>query len=140
MLHRNVALALSLAASVILTAQTPPTPPAPVPEKRIGITPEAVVWTEGPPTLPAGSQIAVLEGNPRSAGIFTMRVRVAAGSALAPHWHPAPERVTVLSGAVDAQIAEHDYQRDREQSECHSLSGRQLLRQSVARDALRLLP
>jgi quercetin dioxygenase-like cupin family protein len=67
----------------------------------IAITPDTVVWKDGPPTLPAGSQIAVLEGNPREAGIFTMRVRVPAGAKLAPHQHPRDERVTILSGAVE---------------------------------------
>lgn len=67
----------------------------------IGITPEAVVWKDGPPTLPAGSKVAVLEGDPRAEGIFTMRVRVPAGATLAPHWHPRHERVTILSGAAE---------------------------------------
>jgi hypothetical protein len=59
-----------------------------------------VTWTAAPPSLPKGSQVAVLEGDPKAAGIFTMRVRVPAGSRLLPHWHPRPERVTVLSGQV----------------------------------------
>jgi quercetin dioxygenase-like cupin family protein len=67
----------------------------------IGLTPEAIVWKDGPPTLPAGSKIAVLEGDPRAAALFTMRVRVPAGAALAPHWHPRDERVTILSGAAE---------------------------------------
>lgn len=67
----------------------------------IAVTPDTVVWKDGPPTLPPGSKIAVLEGNPREAGIFTMRVRVPAGAKLAPHWHPRDERVTILSGAVE---------------------------------------
>jgi Cupin len=68
---------------------------------RIAFQPEHIRWIDGPPSLPAGSKIAVLEGNPREAGMFTMRVRVPAGSALAPHWHPRDERVTVLSGAAE---------------------------------------
>ncbi len=67
----------------------------------IAVTPDAIVWKDGPPTLPAGSKIAVLEGNPREEGIFTMRVRVPAGAKLAPHWHPRDERVTILSGTVE---------------------------------------
>lgn len=70
-------------------------------ESPIAFTPEKVVWTDGPPSLPPGSKIAVLEGNPREDGIFTMRVRIPAGSALAPHWHPRHERVTILSGAAE---------------------------------------
>ncbi|HYH05877.1 MAG TPA: cupin domain-containing protein [Thermoanaerobaculia bacterium] len=67
----------------------------------IAFAPEAVVWKDGPPSLPPGSQIAVLEGNPREEGMFTMRVRVPKGATLAPHWHPRDERVTILSGAVE---------------------------------------
>lgn len=88
---------LAFAASAI--AQAPPQPPKP--EPAIGLTPEAMTWTDAPPTLPPGSRIAVLEGNPRAEGMFTMRVRIPAGSAIPPHWHPRQERVTILSGAVD---------------------------------------
>jgi quercetin dioxygenase-like cupin family protein len=92
---RIAVLALLLAASV-LNAQTPPQPDPP-----IGLTPEALVWTEGPSTLPPGSKMAVLEGSPKADGMFTMRLRIPAGSAIPPHWHPRQERVTILSGAVD---------------------------------------
>jgi len=94
-LMRTALIALLLAASV-LNGQTPPNPETP-----IGLTPDAIVWTDGPPTLPPGSKMAVLEGNPKMEGMFTMRVRIPAGSAIPPHWHPRPERVTILSGAVD---------------------------------------
>src|SRR3954463_7766722 len=92
---RTILIAALLAASV-LNAQKPPAP-----EPPIGLTPEAVVWSDGPPTLPPGSKMAVLEGSPRAEGMFTMRVRVPAGSAIPPHWHPRQERVTVVAGAVD---------------------------------------
>ena len=92
---RTVLIAALLAASV-LNAQTPPNPDPP-----IGLTPEAMVWTDGPATLPPGSKMAILEGSPKAEGMFTMRVRIPAGSAIPPHWHPRQERVTILSGAVD---------------------------------------
>ncbi|MEA2336943.1 MAG: hypothetical protein QOE82_950 [Thermoanaerobaculia bacterium] len=92
----RIAIFATLLAASVLAAQTPPKPDPP-----IGITPDAVVWTDGPATLPAGSKMAVLEGSPKAEGMFTMRVRVPAGSAIPPHWHPRQERVTILSGAVD---------------------------------------
>ncbi|MGA8807771.1 MAG: cupin domain-containing protein [Thermoanaerobaculia bacterium] len=92
----RIAIVATLLTASILTAQTPPRADPP-----IGITPEAVVWTNGPATLPVGSKMAVLEGSPKSEGMFTMRVRIPAGSAIPPHWHPRQERVTILSGAVD---------------------------------------
>ena len=57
-------------------------------------------WTDAPPTMPKGARIAVLEGSPQKEGVFTIRVRIPAGSVIAPHTHPRPERVTVLSGRV----------------------------------------
>ncbi|HYC59325.1 MAG TPA: cupin domain-containing protein [Thermoanaerobaculia bacterium] len=70
-------------------------------DAKIAFAPDAIVWTDGPPSLPPGSKAAVLEGSPRGSGMFTMRVRVPAGSVLPPHWHPRHERVTVLSGTVE---------------------------------------
>lgn len=67
----------------------------------IAVPPESIVWKDGPPTLPRGAKMAVLEGDPRLEGMFTLRVLVPAGSKLTPHWHPRDERVTVLSGAVE---------------------------------------
>ncbi|HKR65196.1 MAG TPA: cupin domain-containing protein [Thermoanaerobaculia bacterium] len=63
-----------------------------------------VVWKDAPPTMPKGTKMAVLEGNPQSPGIFTLRLKVPAGAKLAPHIHPNAERVTVLSGKVVVTI------------------------------------
>jgi quercetin dioxygenase-like cupin family protein len=60
-------------------------------------TPE---WTDAPPSMPKGTKMAVLEGSPQKEGMFTIRLRVPAGSVIAPHTHPRPERVTVLSGRI----------------------------------------
>jgi quercetin dioxygenase-like cupin family protein len=50
------------------------------------------------PSLPKGAQIAVIEG-PMSEPIpFTVRLKFPANYRLPPHFHPAVERVTVLSG------------------------------------------
>ena len=65
-----------------------------------GIEPSAVPWQPAPPNLPAGAEVAVLEGNPKSAGLFTLRVRLPKDYLLAPHTHARDERVTVLEGSV----------------------------------------
>lgn len=57
-------------------------------------------WNPAPPNLPPGAELAVLEGDPRKPGLFTLRIRLPAGAQLAPHTHPAAERVTVISGSV----------------------------------------
>ena len=86
---RTVLFAVFLVSAGIATAQ----------EKPIGFTPESVVWSDGPPTLPAGSKMAVLEGNPSEKGPVTLRLRFPANYHVPAHWHSMTERVTVLSGA-----------------------------------------
>lgn len=66
----------------------------------IAVTPDAVVWKPGPPSLPPGTQSVVLEGDPTKPEIVTMRLKIAPGFKLAMHTHPAGERVTVLSGTM----------------------------------------
>jgi quercetin dioxygenase-like cupin family protein len=58
------------------------------------------VWSDAPASMPKGTKIAVLEGSPAKEGLFTIRLRVPAGSVIAPHTHPRQERVTVLSGKL----------------------------------------
>lgn len=55
-------------------------------------------WT-AVPSLPAGAQIAVIEGAMNKAAPFTVRIKFPANYRLPAHTHPAVERVTVLSGA-----------------------------------------
>lgn len=50
------------------------------------------------PSLPKGAQIAVIEGPMSEPAPFTVRLRFPANYRLPPHFHPAVERVTVLSG------------------------------------------
>src|ERR1043165_8491705 len=70
-------------------------------EHRQGISlnrPENLKWQDGPPSLPKGAQIAVLEGDPGKEGPFVFRVKVPNGYRIPPHTHPKAERVTVISG------------------------------------------
>ena len=64
-------------------------------------SPSEIGWSDAPPSLPKGTKVAILEGDPRAAGVFTMRLLVPAGSTVAPHWHPRAERVTVISGRAE---------------------------------------
>lgn len=68
--------------------------------KPIQVHAEEIVWKEGNANLPRGTMIAVLEGNPKAEGIFTMRVKLPPGGLLIPHTHPREERVTILEGRV----------------------------------------
>jgi hypothetical protein len=62
-------------------------------------TPDAIPYGPAPAFVPAGAQLAVLEGNPMaSSGDYTVRLKMPAGYKIAPHWHPQRENVTVISG------------------------------------------
>jgi uncharacterized RmlC-like cupin family protein len=84
---------------------------AAIPDGTIQFTPGEVRWIDGPPGTPKGTQAAILEGNPTGEGVmFTMRLKLPAGSRLKPHFHAENERVTVLSG--EARVGFGDTFRD----------------------------
>jgi quercetin dioxygenase-like cupin family protein len=72
----------------------------------IRVTPESIVWTDAPPTLPPGARTAILEGDPKSDGMFTMRASFPPNYNIPLHTHGRDERVTVLSGVVYIGIGE----------------------------------
>jgi quercetin dioxygenase-like cupin family protein len=55
-------------------------------------------WGPAPAIFPAGAQMAVLQGDPGSTNLFTVRLRFPNGYKIAPHTHPTDEHVTVISG------------------------------------------
>lgn len=64
-------------------------------------------WRDGPPGLPKGSQIAVLEGDPAVADrLFTVRLKFPAGYRIPPHFHPADEHITVIDGEMRIGMGE----------------------------------
>src|SRR5438093_1299182 len=62
--------------------------------------PDTLKWQPGPPSLPPGAKVALLEGDPSKPGPFVFRVKFADGTRVMPHTHPRPERVTVISGTL----------------------------------------
>lgn len=61
-----------------------------------------VKWGEGTPSLPPGAKMAVIEGDPKAANaLFTLRFKMPDGYAIPPHYHPADEHVTVISGTFN---------------------------------------
>ncbi|MGH9768473.1 MAG: cupin domain-containing protein [Blastocatellia bacterium] len=65
------------------------------------VAPNDVKWGPAPPSLPAGAQVAILEGDPSKAGKpFTLRLKTPDGYKIPPHWHPTDENITVLEGAL----------------------------------------
>jgi quercetin dioxygenase-like cupin family protein len=57
-----------------------------------------IQWKPCPPNMPEGCEIAVLEGNPKSSDLFTIRFKISGEFIMPPHTHPKDERVTVLQG------------------------------------------
>ena len=68
--------------------------------------PDQIKWKDGPPSLPAGARMAVLEGDPTKAGPFTMRVLLPDGYSIPPHIHPGVEHVTVIRGTFNFGMGE----------------------------------
>ena len=63
-------------------------------------------WQTGPPSLPKGAMIAVLEGDPTKDGPFVFRLKLPEGYRVPPHTHPKTERVTVISGTFHIGMGE----------------------------------
>lgn len=63
-------------------------------------SPDDVKWTAAPNALPAGAQIAVLEGDPMKPGPYTMRLKLPNNYRIPPHYHAKTEHVTVLNGNI----------------------------------------
>ena len=77
--------ALALLASLALTSAASAQAPA-------------IKWGPAPAVFPAGTRMAVLQGDPGQSGMFTVRLEFPAGMRIAPHFHPTDEHVTVISG------------------------------------------
>jgi len=75
-------------------------------DQHVMVAPSAITWGEGPPSLPPGSRMAVVSGDPSQAQPFVIRAQVPAGYRIAPHWHPTTENLTVLSGTISLGMGE----------------------------------
>jgi ChrR Cupin-like domain len=84
----SLAISLTVAAGPVFAQST-----------HILVPADKVQWGPAPPFLPAGAQIAVLQGNPSQKGPVTLRLRLPANYNIPAHWHSMAETVTVLSGA-----------------------------------------
>ena len=73
---------------------------------------ESTPWKPCPPTLPPGCEMAVLEGDPKGADLFTVRFRVSGTFVMPPHWHPKDERVTIISGTAEVAFGADAVRKD----------------------------
>ncbi|EKE75141.1 cupin domain-containing protein [Gallaecimonas xiamenensis] len=97
--HRRLAVAMALLLPLTLGAGE-------MMQGHIMANADGLNWAPGPGSLPAGSQVAVLEGNPGAAGPFTLRLRFPANYQIKPHWHPTVEHVSVLTGTLYMGLGE----------------------------------
>ena len=67
---------------------------------------DKVQWGPAPAILPAGAELAVLEGNPAQKGALVLRLRMPANYKIPAHWHSMDERVTVLSGTFNVGMGD----------------------------------
>ncbi len=94
-LHRR---SPALAAALLCTALSAASQPGAHPANAINA--DALKWGAAPPFLPAGAQIAVLDGDPGKPVPITLRLRFPAGYQVPAHWHPTQENLTVLLGKL----------------------------------------
>lgn len=87
-----VALALAAMSATALASDKPPA--------HVMVSPDQMQWADLP-ALPPGAKGAVIEGPLDKPGPFMIRVRFPANYRIPPHWHPAIEHVTVLSGTFN---------------------------------------
>jgi quercetin dioxygenase-like cupin family protein len=67
------------------------------------LAPDALEWAPLGPTM----AVAVLSGVPQQEGSpFVLRLKLAAGATVPPHWHPVDEHLTVLSGRFHMGMGE----------------------------------
>ncbi len=74
--------------------------------KHVMHMPTDLIWADGPASLPVGIKVAVLEGDMTKPGSFTVRVKFPANYKILPHFHPAAEHITVLSGSFNMGLGE----------------------------------
>jgi len=101
---------LSAAAAILVAA--PATAPA-MDEHEI-VSPEAIEWAPGPASIPPGAEAAVLYGDPSKEELFALRLKLPQGYHIAPHTHPKPEVVTIISGTLSLGMGETADQNEAE--------------------------
>lgn len=69
-------------------------------------SPTDLKWVDGPPTLPAGAQMSVIDGDPKAKGTFTMRLKFPANFKIPAHWHSKNENITVIEGELNMGLGD----------------------------------
>ncbi len=101
------AIAAGTAGAQTAQKAKPAAKPAAAAPKHVMVAASDVKWGPGPPSLPPGAQMAVMDGDPAMAGKpFVIRAKLPDGYRVPPHWHPADENVVVLSGTFSVGLGD----------------------------------
>lgn len=74
--------------------------------QHVMVTPPDLKWADGPPSVPPGAKVAIIEGVLANPEPFTLRLKFPANYRVGPHWHTAIEHITVLSGTLNFGMGE----------------------------------
>jgi hypothetical protein len=105
----TLAAAAALATATLVAQAAKPAPPQgdavkpkPAAAKPAGrhvvVAGADIKWGPAPDSLPPGAQMAVIDGDPGKPAPFVIRAKFPDGYKVMPHFHPADESITVLSG------------------------------------------
>lgn len=98
-----VAISAVLPLSLTAAQQVPP----PAEEAKVIVAhARELAWQPGPPSLPAGAQFVLLEGDPSKAEPLTFRLKFPANYRIPPHFHSVIEHVTVFTGILNVGMGE----------------------------------
>ena len=75
-------------------------------EHVMRFTPAELTWLGGPPMLPPGASMAVIEGSFNKPGPFTVRLKFPDNYRIPAHWHPTKVTVTVISGTFNMGLGD----------------------------------
>jgi quercetin dioxygenase-like cupin family protein len=100
MKNRCIPMFVALFACVSSLAQTTTIGEMKFPEGTVQhvVRANEIQWKPCPPNLPKGCEMCILEGDPKSADMFTVRFKVNGSFVMPPHTHPKDERVTIIQG------------------------------------------
>jgi quercetin dioxygenase-like cupin family protein len=102
-----VVSALLLAPFISTAAEEPTNPAAATVKSHIMLTPQEMNWTDCSSALPPGAKCVNIEGDRDVPNVlFTYRVKLPDNYRIPPHFHPADEHVTVISGTFNMGIGD----------------------------------
>jgi quercetin dioxygenase-like cupin family protein len=94
-------VALILMSAPLLSAQTAPK------SKSKAAKSATLHWGPAPPVFPKGARMAVVSGDPGTAGEFVVQLSMPAGYKIPPHFHPTDETVQVKKGTFLVGMGEN---------------------------------